>query len=113
MAYTLLPTQKPSDTDDFALGAIDSANGNMFRNTGRELIVVANASGNSRNMTVHGVADEYGRSGTRVITIPDGKQRLVGPFAPTRIWNQPTGDDKGKTYITWSGAGPTIAVIGP
>lgn len=61
--------------------------GVQFQNNGNQMLFVDNGGLASINVTVDMGADRYGRDGTKVIAIPAGEQRFIGPFNPN-AYNQ-------------------------
>jgi len=95
---------------DIAAGAVDSAQGNEFQNTGIEKLVVVNGSGGSLTVTVAIPATPRSIQGlitTKTFTVATGKTAVLGPFEPS-IFNQANGN----VNVDWStGTSVTCAVI--
>jgi hypothetical protein len=60
--------------------AADDTDGMQFGNNGGQLLYVDNGSESSIDVTITMVTDRFGRSGTKVVAVPAGEQRYVGPF---------------------------------
>lgn len=84
--------------------AAASGDGHKFSNTGNEFVLVANSTGSTITMTVvtGATVDDIAIADVDV-AVDDGDTALVGPFA-TSIFNQTSGDDAGKVYLTWDAA---------
>ncbi|MNC67463.1 hypothetical protein D3C75_1179630 [compost metagenome] len=67
--------------------AANSADDMQFQNNGSQLLYVDNGSGSSVNVTVPMAADKHGRTGQKVIAVPAGEQRFIGPF-DAELYNQ-------------------------
>ncbi len=102
MAYANLTTQYPAIagiTPTYT--AATAVDGNMFTNTGKEFVHVKNAG-------VGAVAVTFPTPGTtkglaikdKVVSVAAGAEAMIGRFDPS-IYNQQSGADKGKLYMTF------------
>lgn len=75
-----------------------NGDGDDFVNTGSEVLLVLNQDEVSRNVTIitPGTVDGL-PVGDRVVAVPAGAHRLIGPF-PKQFYNNPA---TGKVSITW------------
>jgi hypothetical protein len=114
MARVSLTTQVSSRPGTvLSYEAVAAANDAMFVNTGKELVLVKNASGSPVNIVFEtpatllseglAIADEA------CAALADAAEGLYGPF-PTATFNQPSGADVGKVYINVD-QNVTIAVV--
>lgn len=79
-----------------------NVDGEMFINTGKEMLLVRNAAGAPINVTLVtgktvdglGIAD-------RVVAVTNGTTTLIGPLS-TDLYNQPSGADAGKVHVDFS-----------
>lgn len=60
--------------------AADATDGMQFQNNGGQLMYVDNGGATSVDVTITMATDRYGRSGTKVISVPAAEQRYIGPF---------------------------------
>lgn len=109
MPRTQIPIDAVNDSGIMFVAdtAADTTNGNYFVNSGRELLFVENTGSSSVTITLDYVADQYGRDGTKVITVAAGVTKVIGPFAKD-LYNQ-SGE---QVYINASAA-CDYAVIKP
>lgn len=84
----------------------DQANGQMFENDGRTVLVVRNGDASTRTVTVVGVACSHGRTANIAVAVQAGRVAELGPF-DRDLFNQPSGADQGKVYVDWSASTPT------
>src|SRR4051794_29844282 len=75
----------------------DAVNNNMFPNDGRTVLIVENPTAGALNITVVSVADQHGRTGDQVISIPATSKQVIGPLRQA-IWNQ-FAADIGNVYV--------------
>jgi hypothetical protein len=68
----------------------DTANGNRFVNTGREILLVDNTGADTVTVTVSSVADPYGRTGDATKSVAAGTSAVFQMF-PTAGWQQSDG----------------------
>ena len=68
---------------ELATADANSADGMQFQNNGNQILFVDNGSGSSIDVTIDMAADQYGREGSKVVAVPAGEQRFIGPFPPT------------------------------
>jgi hypothetical protein len=87
-----------------------SADGNTFPNTGKELVVIKNASVAPITLTVDVVAKVDDMTvADRTVTLGAGETHYLGPW-PKAVYN----DDNGNVKLTYSGVVTlTLAVIRP
>lgn len=86
---TLTVTDISRDGVD-VVGATPGGSGDEWANTGRELILVKNASGGSLNVTLDLKGTIDGLAITdKVIAVADGVTKAFGPF-PKGLYNDPT-----------------------
>jgi hypothetical protein len=101
MARTALSKQQSLNnglTPAFSAG--DSANGHSFVNDGHQMLYVKNGGGSSINVTISTTGKLAGLSlAALVIAVPNGQERMIGPFDPT-VFNQADGN----VYADLSGA---------
>lgn len=86
----------------------DQANGMMFDNDGRTVLIVQNGDGVTRTVTAVSVACSHGRTLDVAQAIVTLKRGILGPFDMDQF-NQKSGADQGKVYVDFS-AGTTSAV---
>ncbi len=86
--------------------AVDAANGMMFPNDGRTILIVKNADTASKTVTVVSVADQWGRTGDHSITVAAGGEAIVPPLPPA-VWSQQSGADANNVYVNFSAATST------
>ena len=118
MAATALPIITPlgsypslpiaSNGANFVFTAADSANGNSFVSTGRELLLVQNSAGSTGyTVTVTSVADSLSRTGDiTTYSVSAGLFSMFGPFAMTG-WKE----SDGTVHVTASNAAIKFAVV--
>lgn len=92
--------------NDLTFSAVDAANGMMFPNDGKTVLLVRNADAAAKTVTVRAVPDPFGRSVDLALVIAAGKTAMVGPLAPV-AWNQTSGADLGRVYVDFSAATST------
>lgn len=101
MARTAIPTDVATTTGIiFAIDtAIDSTNGMSFTNTGREILLVENTHvSNALTVTLDYAADEYGRTGTKTVSVAASTKKIIGPFLGD-LYNQ---DSSGTVNVDFS-----------
>ena len=77
---------------DMALTGAASSTGYQYTSTGRELIFVYNSDTTVHTVTIHSVADPYGRSGDITsYSLSSGDHAVFGPF-PLTGWKQSDGN---------------------
>ncbi|RLA20261.1 MAG: hypothetical protein DRQ56_03605 [Gammaproteobacteria bacterium] len=112
MAYTELTVQSavPAGLDPTYVAAT-LTDGNMFRNTGKQILHVVNGSGGELTMTLVTPATVVGLAiADQVVTVPNGEERMCGHL-DVSTYNQ-TGTDAGKVYVTYSTVtSVTVAVV--
>ncbi len=116
MAYTNIATQAVTKSGiTLTYDAAVLVDGNMFTNTGAEIIHVKNGGGGAVTVTVVTPAVISGLDiEDRAVVVNAGGDSYIGTFEPG-LYNQGAGDvDTGKTYIEYDQvAGVTVAVIQP
>lgn len=85
-----------------AAGAVDSGNGNIFTNTGRELMIVNNVNAATLNVTittngVYSVGSVQYAIADLVGTVANGTSKVFGPFDKV-LFN----DANGNVDVAWS-----------
>lgn len=92
MARTAIAVQSvlPNKSAQLTYSAADSANGMNYPNTGKEELLVRNASGSSINVTITSVPCSHGRTGNIVQAVAAGAEAVLGPFDPLS-WSQSDG----------------------
>ncbi len=76
--------------------------GHMIPGDGEVYIHVKNAGAASINVTIQTGGTLMGEPVTdKVVAVPNGGERLIGPFPPA-LYNQPSGVDAGKVYVDFS-----------
>jgi hypothetical protein len=101
------PGSYPSAGVTVAFTASDTTNGNQFRMTGDDLLIVR-AVGSSGTFTISSVANSLGR--TRDITteaISSGEYKVLGTFKQISGWRQ----SDGFLYFTGSATAVEFAVV--
>jgi hypothetical protein len=108
--HTAITVQAPAQfggIQNVTLTAADSANGMMFLNDGKTVLVVINNDVAAKTVTVVSVPDENGRTGDIVLVVP----AAVGGFPgiaitdqlPTALFTQQS-TDAGNVYVSFSAA---------
>lgn len=114
MAYIDLTTQVISKSGIVpTYAAATLADGNKFRNTGKEFIHVVNAGGSACIVTMVTPAQISGLDiEDKIVTVAAGSEQMIGTFEPS-LYNQAAGaTDAGKTYIKYNQVTTvTVAVI--
>lgn len=91
----------------------DPVDGNAYRNTGSELIVVRNSGLTDHTVAVEVTVDVDGIAvPDRVVTIPAGKSMIFGPL-PADVYNQNVAGVSGIVKITGSDAELKFQVLRP
>jgi hypothetical protein len=72
---------------DVGYESVDQPNGNDFANTGKEIVLVKNASGGNVVCTVTAAANRetFNKAWTKTLTVAGGDTGQLGPF-PTQIF---------------------------
>ncbi len=104
-----ITTVVPQESIDLPLQEVDVDNGMMFLNDGSTLLLVTNAGGATRTVTIVAVPDEAGRSVNYVANVADGDTIMFGPFRQA-WWNQ-EGTDVGKVYVNFSAGSDANLVL--
>lgn len=86
--------------------------GNMWDNTGTEVLMVINGSGGSINVTIQTQQTVNGLAiADRVVAVGAGVTKFIGSFQPLNLWNVSGGADNGKIYVDYSAVtSVTVAV---
>ncbi len=107
-AHTAITVQAPaqySGISNLTLTAADAANGMMFANDGKTILVVLNNDASSKTVTIVSVPDENGRTGDIVLTVPAASGGFPGiaitDTLPTALFTQQN-SDAGNVYVTFS-----------
>lgn len=98
-----------------SFAAFDQPNGMKFPADGRTVLIINNAAGVPRNVTLISVPESrYGRSAPSAqtaIAIAAGAIRLIGPLPP-EVWNQQSGADQGFAQVDIDvGTSVTVAAV--
>jgi hypothetical protein len=94
-----------------ALSPADVA-GDVFVNTGKEWIEIDNADGTSTDLTIISPRTSDGLEiADRVITIPAGGRRLIGPL-PVSVYNDPATNEVSLMYSKITGLTVGIFAVG-
>jgi len=83
--------------------------GDLFPNSGREFIYVKNSSAGALTVTVNSqTACNQGYDHDETVSVPAGKERMIGPFPKSRFDNA-----DGRVQLTYSAGvtSLTIAVV--
>lgn len=79
-----------------------NVDGEMFINTGKEMVLVRNAAGAPVNVTlVTGKTVDGLAVADRVVAVTNATTVLIGPLS-TDLYNQPSGADKNKVYVDFA-----------
>jgi hypothetical protein len=88
----------------------DQANGNIFPNDGKTVLVVKNGDASPRTCTIVSVACSHGRTQDLAVVVANGEEAVIGPF-DAEAFNQKSGADIGQVYVNWSaGTAATVKV---
>lgn len=80
-----------------------NVDGNMFDNSGKEVLMVINGSGVSVNVTIQTQQTINGLAvADRVVAVGAGVTKFMGSFQPLILWNVVGGVDNNKAYIDYS-----------
>lgn len=92
----------------------DTVNGNVYRNSGVELILARNSDGAAdHDISVEVAIDIDGISvPPRTVTIPKGKAGIFGPLPPD-IYNQSIGGVRNVVRFTADDAAIKLQILGP
>ena len=83
MPRTTLTVLQPTDAGVvLTRTAGDSVNNHDFPNNGATLLVVDNGGLSSINVTLNFAADKYGRTGSKIVAVAAGTEKVIGPFIP-------------------------------
>jgi hypothetical protein len=72
---------------DLATQAADMVNGMQFQNNGNQSLFVDNLGISSISVTIDFAPDRFNRDGSKVVAVPAGEQKFIGPFIP-ELYNQ-------------------------
>ena len=112
MAYTNLAVQGTSSAGlEPTYSAAVLTDGNMFRNTGKEILHVVNADASPTTVTLVTPATVAGLAiADQTIVIAAGEERMMGHLDPN-VYNQ-SGTDAGKVYVQYTNVtSVTVAVV--
>lgn len=70
----------PATAAALAFVDMNTADGDAFTLTGREIIIIRNTGVTSRNVTLQGVADDRGRTAAPVFAVAAGAVIVLGPL---------------------------------
>lgn len=84
----------------------DVANGNAFRVTGREVLLVYNSGDTAANLTIASIQDPYRRERDISESIPANAYYLYGPFS-LEAWRQ----SDGNVYVNATSANVRFLLI--
>jgi hypothetical protein len=108
--HTAITVQAPAQfggIQNVTLTAADSANGMMFLNDGKTVLVVINNDVAAKTVTVVSVPDENGRTGDIVLVVPAAAGGFPGiaitDQLPTALFTQQS-TDAGNVYVSFSAA---------
>jgi hypothetical protein len=97
-----------ADEADVTMAAADPTNGNMFRASGKDVVLAHNSGAAAHTVTITSAADPYGR--TRDISaysLGAGEIAVFGPFGTTG-WMAPDG----YIYLSADSAEVRFGVVG-
>ena len=103
MAYTELTVQTPTIAGVIPADvAATASDGNRFKNTGNEMLLVRNGGGSTVVVTIPTPQTIVGLSiQDPTITIATGVNRNIGPFPPS-VYNNPAGGtDPNEVYVEY------------
>jgi hypothetical protein len=107
-AHTAITVQAPAQfggIQNVTLTAADSANGMMFLNDGKTVLVVVNNDVAAKTVTIVSVPDENGRTGDIVLVVPAAAGGFPGiaitDQLPTALFTQQS-TDAGNVYVSFS-----------
>jgi len=105
-----LTVQHPSRSANAITQPAAEAGGDVFPNTGKELLLIKNGSASPITLTIATPATVDGLAvSDRTVAIPAGETHLLGPF-PTSYYNNASG----QVALTYSDAtSVTVAVLAP
>lgn len=63
----------------------DDVNGMQFQNNGNQILCVDNGGAAAVNVTIDMAPDKFGRDGSKIVAVPAGGQRFIGPFLPDQF----------------------------
>lgn len=79
-----------------------NVDGHSIVNDGRTVLYVKNGGAGSVNVTIQTPGSVDGNAiADRVVAVPAGEDRIIGPFAP-RVYNQQSGADAHAVYVDFS-----------
>lgn len=80
LTKTVLAGSYPGNSVTPTFSAADTANGNQFVATGKEMLLVRNVGATTRSITLNSASDAYGREADITETIAAGAYKIFGPF---------------------------------
>lgn len=93
MARTALAVQQVSRSGLNPTFSAANVDGHSVKNTGAEAVYVKNGGGAPINVTIPTPGTVDGQAiGDRVVAVPNGGERIIGPF-PKNVYDQPGTDD--------------------
>ena len=103
MARTELTVQTVSpnggELEDITFTAANATTDMMFANTGKEVLLIKNASGGSLDVEVALPDDKYGARDPKTISTGAGEQSITNTFDPA-VFSQPAGGtNAGKVHL--------------
>lgn len=103
MARTALAAQQVTDSGLNATYSAANVDGHSIPGDGDGILHVKNGSGSSINVTIQTPGNVGGNAvADRVVAVPAGGERFIGPFDAT-AYNRAIGDtDGGKVYVDFS-----------
>jgi len=90
MARTALAVQSAAITGLETVYTAANADGHMVANNGEMFLHVKNAAVADITVTLKSIADPWGRTGDKVITVTAAEERMIGPIPPL-LYNQADG----------------------
>lgn len=110
MARSAITAQKVVATGLELTTEAANSDGNMFTNTGRQILFVDNGSESDVKVTIQTGAKYGGLDvSDREVTVTAGEARYIGKLSPA-VYNQTSGDDEGKVYVDYD-AVTTVTVV--
>lgn len=91
--------------------AVDAANGMIFPNDGRTVLVVRNAGASALSITLKGVACSHGRAADVVVAALAAGRVYLSTYLETGLFSQKAGADSGQVYVDFAGADAANAKV--
>lgn len=106
VALTVQDTSRTGLNSVSTAEAADAVNGNSFANTSQNVVVkVVNGSGGSLTVTFTTITNYDGLSMPDLeVTIPNGEERIIGPFSNSNYGNSNT------VYVDYS-TGTSVTIL--